>query len=51
MCVEVEVSCQVTSGAVSKQGGWLLIPEIINYEVLVKQASSSIWAEECVCGL
>lgn len=32
----VEVPCRVTSGAVSKQGGWLLIPAIINYEGLVK---------------
>lgn len=36
MCVVVEVPCQVTSGAVSKQEGWLLIPAIINYEMLVK---------------
>lgn len=47
----VEVSCRVTSGAVSKQEGWLLIPAIINYEVVVKQACSSIGAEERVCVL
>lgn len=32
----VEVSCQVTSGATHKQEGQLLIPAVINYEVLVK---------------
>lgn len=45
VCVLVEVSCRVTSGAVSKQEGWLLIPAIINYEIPVK---TSIWAEGCV---
>lgn len=34
--VVLEVSCRVTSGAVSKQEGRLLIPAIINYKVLFK---------------
>lgn len=36
VCVVVEVSCRVTSGAVSKQEGWLLISAIINYEMPFK---------------
>lgn len=36
MALAVEGSCQVTSGAVSKQGGWLLTPASINYEVQVR---------------
>lgn len=48
LCAVVEVSCRVTSGAVSKQEGCLLIPTIINYECWLKQVSSSIWAKEWV---
>lgn len=36
--VVVEISCRVTSGAVSKQEGWFLIPTIINYKVLFKRS-------------